>query len=124
MAKDQSKKLDGAVIAADENSFAALQAITAYKPANEAFSIAALTEAHRELDAAKTAQAQADAAAATARDVMVEKAWVFHNLVLGMKDQIRAQFGKDSQEVQTVGLKRTSEYKTRQRKPASPGAAK
>jgi hypothetical protein len=76
------------------------------------------------LDEAKTAQAQADAAAATARDVVVEKAWAFHNLVLGMKDQIRAQFGKDSQEVQTVGLKRTSEYKTRQRKPAQPGAAK
>ncbi|HEY0544058.1 MAG TPA: hypothetical protein VGC91_01580 [Pyrinomonadaceae bacterium] len=118
MAKDQSKKLDAAVMAADEHSFAALQAITAYKPANEAFSISALTEAQRAFDAAKSAQAQAEAAAATARDVTVEKAWIFHNLILGMKDQIRAQFGKDSTEVQAVGLKRTSEYKSRQRKPA------
>lgn len=124
MAKDQSKKLDMALLAADENSFAALQAITAYKPANEAFSVAALTAAQRELDAAKTAQAQADAAAASARDNTVDKAWAFHNLVLGMKDQIRAQFGKDSQEVQAVGLKRTSEYKSRGRKPAQAGAAK
>jgi hypothetical protein len=123
MATDQSKRLSQAIIAADESSFAAVQAITAYRPANEAFSVAAITAAQRAYDEAKTAQAQADAAAATARDVTVERAWAFHNLVLGMKDQIRAQFGKDSTEVQAVGLKRKSEYKSRSGKsaPSVPG---
>jgi hypothetical protein len=36
--------------------------------------------------------------------------------MLGAKDQVVAQFGRDSTEVQAIGLKRASEYKPRQRK--------
>ncbi len=124
MARNQSKRLEPAVLAADESSFAAMQSITGYAPANAAYSVAALTAARAAWTGAQDAQARAEAAAATARDETVEAAWAFHNLVLGMKDQIRAQFGKDSTEVQAVGLKRTSEYKTRGRKPVQESAAK
>jgi len=36
--------------------------------------------------------------------------------MLGVKDQVTAQFGLDSNEVQAIGLKKTSERKSPQRK--------
>jgi hypothetical protein len=117
MAKDQSKRVNSAVIETDKASFAALKAITNYAPANTAFATAAITTAQAELDAAQQAEAQTAAAAAAARDNAVAKEWAFHNLVLGAKDQVVAQFGRDSNEVQAVGLKKASEFKPRARKP-------
>ncbi len=35
--------------------------------------------------------------------------WAFHNAVLGVKDQVKAQYGKDSDELQSVGLTKESE---------------
>ena len=122
MAKDQSKRLNPSLVEADKVSFAALQAIPNYAPANPAFAMADITIAQTELNAAQQTEAQAAAAAATARDNAVAKEWAFHNLVLGAKDQVVAQFGRDSTEVQAVGLKRASEFRTRQRKPTPPSA--
>ncbi len=84
-------RLSPARIQEDRDAFAALQAIAGYTPNNPAYAISALT-------------------AATARDEAAAREWEFHDLILGAKDQIRAQFGKDSTEVQAVGLKRRSEY--------------
>jgi hypothetical protein len=39
--------------------------------------------------------------------------------MLGAKDQIVAQFGRDSNEAEAVGLKKKSEYKTRTRRAAN-----
>ncbi|HEV7375319.1 MAG TPA: hypothetical protein VGN95_11420 [Pyrinomonadaceae bacterium] len=122
MAKDESKRLNPALVESDKTSFAALQAISNYAPANPTYAMAAITTAQTELTAAQQAEAQAAAAAATARDNAVAKEWAFHNLVLGARDQVVAQFGRDSTEVQAVGLKRVSEFKTRQRKPKTPSA--
>lgn len=116
MAKDESRRIKPALIEADKASFAALKAITNYAPANPVFASAAITAAQAELDAAQQAEAQT-AAAAAARDNAVAKEWAFHNLVLGAKDQVVAQFGRDSNEVQAIGLKRASEFKPRARKP-------
>jgi hypothetical protein len=55
--------------------------------------------AQASLNAAQQAEAQAVAAAAAARDNAVAKEWEFHDLMLGVKDQIIAQFGKNSNEV-------------------------
>lgn len=117
MAKDQSKRLNAASIEADKAAFAALQAVTNYAPANRDYALPALAAAQNELAATQQAEAQAAAALATARDVTVAKEWAFHNLLLGAKDQVVAQFGRDSNEVQAIGLKKVSEYKARQRRP-------
>jgi len=115
MAKNQSTRLKPSVLQADEDGFAALQSIAGYAPSNPAYAIAAITAAQTELDNAQDAEAQAEAAAATARDTAVAREWAFHNLMLGVKQQVIAQFGKDSDEVQAIGLKRESEYKSRRR---------
>ena len=62
---------------------------------------------------------QAAAAVAAAWDDAAAREREFHNLMMGVKDQVIAQFGKDSNEVQSIGLKKASEYsrpKTRSKK--------
>ena len=118
---NQATRLKPALIQADRDAFAALQAITGYAPANQAYALTTITAAQASLAAAQQAEAQAQAAAAAARDNAVAREWEFHNLMLGAKDQIIAQFGKDSNEVQAVGLKKKSEYSRPQRRASKEG---
>lgn len=115
MAKDESKRLNPAALEADKNAFAALQAIGNYAPVNPAYTLAKIAEAHDGLVAAQAAEAQAAAALDAARDGTVAKAWTFHNLMLGGKDQVVAQFGRDSNEAQALGRKKPSEFRKRTR---------
>lgn len=117
MAKDETKRMMPSVIQADKDSFAALEANNDYAPANPAYAKTVIGTAQTEMNTAQRLESQAVAAAAAARDSAVAKEWNFHNLMLGAKDQVVAQFGRDSNEAQAVGLKKKSEYKTRTRKP-------
>jgi hypothetical protein len=115
MAKDQSKRLKPAQLASDRASVAALKTITNYSPANPDFSQTALDTSLTELDAAQQAETQATVALAAARDNAVAKEWELHNKVMGMKDQVIALFGRDSNQAQTVGRKKPSERKSPRR---------
>jgi hypothetical protein len=57
-----------------------------------------------------------------ARDEAVAGAWAFHHNIVGVKDSVSAQYGKDSNELQSVGRKKTTEYKKPARKASKPGA--
>lgn len=116
MAKNQNRRLKPSVIAEDEAAFNALKKIAGYAPANTAYSIENLSQAFDEKRAAQADEDQEAAALATKRDIATDKEWTAHNLMLGSKDSVRAQFGKDSTQVQELGLKRVSEYKTRRPK--------
>jgi hypothetical protein len=118
MAKDESKRLNPLVPGADKAAFAALQAMTDYAPVNPAYSTAAVATAHSELLAAQTAETQT--AAAAARDNATAKEWNFHNVMLVVKDQAIAQYGRNSNQVQSLGRKKPSEYKPRTRKAKPP----
>ena len=112
----QSRRLSPSLIAEDEEAFAALKAIANYAPANPAYAIAAIEQAYQEFQAARTAEVQADAAAKAASDNVVEKQANFHNLMLAAKDQVTAQFGRNSNQSQSVGRKKPSERKSPQRR--------
>jgi len=116
MARNETKRLKPALIESDESGFAALQAMALYEPKNQAYSLQAINSAHGLVLSARTEEAQAAAALATARDTAVAREWAFHNLMLGVKDQVMAQFGRDSNEVQALGLKKASERKSPQRR--------
>ena len=118
---NETNRLKPALIDADESSFAALQAMTGYAPVNQAYTAAAIASAHAALQSAWAAESQAEAALAAARDDAVAREWEFHNLMLGAKDQVTAQFGRDSNEVQALGLKKASERKAPQRRPKGGG---
>lgn len=119
MAKNQTRRISPAALAEDETTFNALQNVTGYAPNNPSCTIASLTQILNNMRAAQTAADQAIAAAATARDQAAVAEWEFHNHILSAKDQVKAQYGKDSTQVQELGLKRASEYKNRKRKNAA-----
>lgn len=113
MAKDQTRRLRHEVLAEDEAAVNTLQNVTGYVPANPDYAVARGTQIIDEMRAARVTEDQIKAALATARDVVISKEWTLHNYVLGVKDQVKAQFGKDSLQLQELGLKRVSEYKSR-----------
>jgi hypothetical protein len=113
MTQNHTKPLKPSVIAADRDSLSAVQAITDYAPANSDYTTQSLLDAQAEMDARQSAVAQAEAAYKAARDEAVASAHRFHNKVVGMRDSVGAQYGKNSNEFQSVGRKKTTEYKKR-----------
>ena len=119
MAKDQTKRNSQKVQGEDIDALAALQGVEEYDPSNTDYTVAKLATAKSAMEAAQVAETQAEAALKAARDAANAAEWAFHNLVIGAKKQIVAQFGDDSNEAQAVGLKKKSEWKlpTRNNKP-------
>ena len=119
MAKDQSRRLQPSQVIANNDSFAALKKIATYAPVNPAYSVANGNMLQTTQTSNNDSEAQAIAAHNTARDLAVKAEWDFHNFIISVKDQVAAQFGKDSNEYQSLGMKKKSEYK----KPATKAKA-
>ena len=111
MTQNHTRSLKPSVVAADRDSVSAVQAITDYAPANADYSTQSLLAAQTEMDAKLAAVAQAEAAYKAARDDATSATHRFHNKVVGMRDSVGAQYGKDSNQFQSVGRKKTTEYK-------------
>lgn len=120
MAKNETKRLRPAQVQTNKDSFAALKNIADYAPANPAYTIAKIQTSETGLNNKAQLESQINAAAAAARDDSVASEWEHHNLMLGARDQVVAQYGRDSNEAQAVGLKKKSEYKTPGRKKTPP----
>lgn len=111
-----NKRLPSTVLQADLDSFAALQAINTYNPINSNYNLESITEIKDQMEESHTIETQALAAANSARDNATAREWEFHERMLGAKDQVKAQFGVNSNELQAIGLKKKSDYKTGRRK--------
>ncbi|MFZ5909307.1 MAG: hypothetical protein ACOYYU_04765 [Chloroflexota bacterium] len=116
MAKNQNKRLAPAVLQADQEAFTALQSIGDYAPANAAYAKDAVQSCLQALRSAQKAEINAQNALAAARDAAAAAEWEFHNMLLGVKEQVIAQYGKNSDQVQALGLKKKAEYKAPGRK--------
>jgi hypothetical protein len=112
MAKDETRRLKPSIIEDDKRAFSALQAISNYQPANSDYMIDKVTLHLQTMEAARATEAQAAAALNAARDRMISAEWMFHNAMLGVKQQVIAQFGQDANEVQALGLKKKSDRKS------------
>lgn len=121
MAKNQTRRIRPSTLQADKDAFSALKAITTYTPANSAYTIDKLEAARTEMEAKQAEEVQAQAAADGARDRATAAEWDYHNLMLGASDQVAAQYTKDSNEYQSLGKKKPTEYKNRGRKPKGNG---
>ncbi|HEY0384476.1 MAG TPA: hypothetical protein VGC64_00625 [Pyrinomonadaceae bacterium] len=115
MAKNETKRIKPSILADDIEVYAALKDIPDYAPANPAYTLAAMDAVHQRLIAAREASTQADARAEAARDDLVAAQWDMHNMTLGAKDQVQAQFGPNSNEIQSMKRKK----KTERRNPVS-----
>lgn len=116
MAKNQTKRIEPSVLLQDEEIYAAVKGMADYSPANQAYARERLDAARSELELAHHTFVQAQAGLEAARDTLVAKQWEFHHLIQGTKNQVIAQYGEDSDQVQAVKLKKKSEYKSPARK--------
>ena len=122
MAKNQTRRIPSAQLAADREAFDALQGITNYAPANQAYTTEKIKALRDNVDVLQREATQAEAAAAAKRDALTAGEWEFHNAVLGAKMQVGAQFGPNSDEVASLGIKKKSEYRSPvRRKPPTGG---
>jgi len=87
----------------------ALEAITGYNPANPVYHLPAVPARYRTTRAAAEVELRAPNALNAARDAAIAAQWEHHNLILGVTDQVIAQFGADSDEIASLGLKKKSE---------------
>jgi thioredoxin-like negative regulator of GroEL len=110
MAKDETVPLSAGTLKADADALAALKKISDYKPSNDKYTLDLIEASSDALDVADEAFAQVEAAWQTGRDAHVAAQWAFHNMMLGGKKQVVAQYGDDSDQAQAVGLTKKSEY--------------
>lgn len=96
------------------NGFNTIQGYSTQRP--EATPIA-LQQTYQAMLALQQAETEKLALYRAAADAARLAEWEFHNAVLAMKEVVRGQFGADSNEAQSVGLKKKSDRKrpTRQK---------
>ena len=121
MAKNQDTRIQAEVLDADQKAFQLLKTIGDYQPINPAYTIEALDARYEALRAALEAERKMQEALTAARKVAMAAGWDFHNDMLGVKYQVIARYGADSEQVVLMGLKKKSERKTpgRKSKPAA-----
>ncbi len=96
------------------NGFNTIQGYSTQRP--EATPIT-LQQTYHAMLASQQAETERLALYRAAADAARLAEWEFHNAVLAMKEVVRGQFGADSNEAQSVGLKKKSDRKrpTRQK---------
>jgi hypothetical protein len=123
MKKQETRRLQPNVITEDTSCADAIIGLEDYDPKQTKYSAAELEKSKKAVADARKAESQAEAAVALARQAAARAEWSFHDLVLGAKGQVKAQYGEDSNEMKTIGLKQKSEYKRPVRRKAFAKAA-
>ncbi len=111
MAKDEVKRQSQSTLKGDVDSLSALKEIKDYRPFKPEYEVAPLALLKDDMEKKQELETQLEKAWKNARDDANDAEWAFHNGILGAKDQVVAQFGVDSNQVQSIGLKKKSEYK-------------
>ena len=106
-------------IKADRKALLALKNIGDYAPTNPTHSLDALAALEEALEHAEQARLSAEKNLVAARDRAMTAALMLHDALLGVKAQVLAQYGPDSYEIESLGLKRRSERKRPARRTVS-----
>ena len=121
MPNNANRRLPAHVLQADLDCITALKAIAGYAPSNPADSLSAITELQTRVAAAGERELHAANSHAAARDDAVLLENERHERVKSVKNQVRAQFGNDSNQVASLGLKKASERKAPKRQNGTEG---
>ena len=119
MPNTANRRLPPDTLQDDLDCITALKVIQGYAPSNPADTLSAVTDLQTRVAAAQERELHAANAYAAARDDAVLLENERHERVKSVKNQVRAQYGNDSNEVASLGLKKASERKPtkRQSKP-------
>lgn len=116
MSKIKIRKLSVTQIQMDKDVVAALEKVEGYNPNQPELTLDQVKKLMNEMDAVHNLKVQTEAALKTVTDDTYAKFNEFHDIILRVKKQVKAQFGEDSNEAQALGMKKKSEYKSGGRK--------
>lgn len=116
-APDTNRRLTLAVISQDVDAYNGFRTIDGYSTKRPTATPEALQQAYQTMLAQQQTETERLALYRAASDAARLAEWEFHNAVLAMKEVVKGQFGSDSNEAQSVGLKKKSDRKrpTRQK---------
>jgi hypothetical protein len=120
MAKRKSTRVTQRILAKDVTVARAVLSLAGYNPSNNEFTADKLKSALDAFATASEIEQQAADSLAKAREATVDVEWTLHELVLGVKRQVIAQYGDDSDEIAALGLKKKSERRYGRPKKQSP----
>lgn len=112
-----NKRLSPNQLAEIKSNFAGLKQITDYAPVKDEYKVSEIEPIETALDNLLTQEAQLIAQLADVRDQIAEKGGEFSQKMTGAAQQVIAQFGDDSAEIQSLGRKRKSDRISGRRKP-------
>ncbi len=115
MADRTTQILKRELIHKDVSGLNSLKGIADYNPSNKDYELSKLIIKYNNMLAKQEIAVQKEAEFKAARDERVLAEWEFHNMMIGARQQVVAQYGSSSNEVQSMGLKKKSEYKSRSR---------
>ena len=115
--QNTSRRLAAQSLGQDVDSLNGFNTIHSYSTQRQEATPLALQQTYQAMLASQQAETEKLALYRAAADAARLAEWEFHNAVLAMKEVVRGQFGADSTEAQSVGLKKKSDRKrpTRQK---------
>ena len=116
MADSKTRQLSPKQLQEDLDAYYGMLSISGYNPPNASFNSASGQTLFEKMQGSQTKEVQDYAVWQASRDAKVADEWEFHDFVRNMRTQVKAQFGENSDEVATVGLKKKSEYKSPSKK--------
>jgi hypothetical protein len=105
---------------ADRAALLAIRELNDYAPINSSLSIESLNALEQALIQAEQEELRLQNALATARDTAATAAWALRNSIMSAKASVLAQYGPNSNAIQSLGLKKKSE----RRRPSRRNGAK
>jgi hypothetical protein len=114
---DMTRRLPAKTIGADIDSLNGLGTVEGYTPVRPDASPKDLKASFATMQAMQQKETEQQAVLKAASDAARQAEWEFHNSILSMKGAVRAQFGPDSDEAQSIGYKKKSERNRPRRAP-------
>ncbi|MBH8577792.1 hypothetical protein I8752_33485 [Nostocaceae cyanobacterium CENA369] len=114
--QDTTRRLSPQTINQDVTSLHGLQTINTYNTTRVDASEANLQLTYQAMLTQQQTENEKLALYRAAADAARLAEWEFHNAVLAMKEVVRGQYGSDSDQAQSVGLKKKSDRKRPTRK--------
>lgn len=109
--QNTSKRVRADLLEDDETILHRLRTLPDYTPVRSSASVEGIGAIYERMREAQEKETQIKAEARTALEAARALEWEFHNCILEAKAAVVAQYGADSPQLRTVGLKRKSAYK-------------
>jgi hypothetical protein len=117
--QNTSRRLAAQLLDQDIDSLNGFNTIQDYSTQRQEATPEALQRTYQAMLALQKAETEKLALYRAAADAARLAEWEFHNTVLAMKEVVRGQYGADSNEAQSIGLKKKSDRKRPARQKAA-----